>query len=56
MRAKREAQESHFMLMGMQSSVKGTPILGVGVSVDSQIFKEKLQGSKLIGFRSFLYH
>ncbi len=35
---------------------KGTPILGVGVPVDSRIFKERLQGSKPNGFRSSLYH
>jgi hypothetical protein len=34
---------------------KGASILGVGVSVDSRIFKEKLQGSKPSGLRSFLY-
>ncbi len=35
---------------------KGAPILGVGVSVDSRIFKEQLQGSKPIALRSSLYH
>jgi len=35
---------------------KGTPILGVWVSVDFQIFKEKFQGSKHIVSNSFLYH
>jgi hypothetical protein len=35
---------------------KGTPTLRVGVSVDSQIFKEKFQGSKIIGLRRSLYH
>jgi hypothetical protein len=35
---------------------KWAPILGVGVPVDSQIFKERLQGSKLIGLKSSLYH
>ncbi len=35
---------------------KKTPTLGVGVLVDFQIFREQLQGSKLIGLRQFLYH
>jgi hypothetical protein len=35
---------------------KGTSTLGVGVSMDSQIFRERLQGSKLIGLRCYLYH
>jgi len=35
---------------------KGTPTLGVGISVDSQMFKEQLQGSKPNGLRSSLYH
>jgi hypothetical protein len=35
---------------------KGTPTLGVGVLVDSQIFRKRLQGSKLIGLKHFLYH
>jgi hypothetical protein len=35
---------------------KGTPTLGVGVSVDSQMFREQLQGSKQNGLKSFLYH
>jgi hypothetical protein len=35
---------------------KGTPTLGVGVPVDSQIFKGKFQGSKLNGLKSSLYH
>ncbi len=35
---------------------KGAPTLGVGVPVDSQIFKEKLQESKPIGLKRFLYH
>jgi hypothetical protein len=34
---------------------KGTPTLGVGVPVDSQIFRERLQGSKLIGLKRSLY-
>ncbi len=32
---------------------KGTPTLGVGVPVDSQMFRERLQGSKPNGFKSF---
>jgi hypothetical protein len=35
---------------------KWAPTLGVGVPMDSRIFKGWLQGSKLIGLRSSLYH
>jgi len=35
---------------------KWAPTLGVGVPVDSQIFRKQLQGSKPIGLKSFLYH
>jgi hypothetical protein len=35
---------------------KWTPILGVGVPMDSWIFKRRLQGSKPIGLKSFLYY
>jgi len=35
---------------------KGASTLGVGVSVDSWIFKEQLQGSKSNGLKSYLYH
>jgi hypothetical protein len=35
---------------------KWAPILGVGVLMNSQIFREWLQGSKLIRLKSFLYH
>jgi hypothetical protein len=35
---------------------KWAPTLGVGVVMDFKIFKERLQGSKLIGLKSFLYH
>jgi hypothetical protein len=35
---------------------KWAPILGVGVLMDSQIFKEQLQGSKTIAMKSSLYH
>jgi len=35
---------------------KGTPTLGVGVPVDSRMFKKQLQGSKPNRLRSFLYH
>ncbi len=35
---------------------KGTPTLGVGISVDSQMFRERFQGSKLNGLKSSLYH
>ncbi len=32
------------------------PILGVGVQMDFQIFKEQFEGPKLIGLKSFLYY
>jgi hypothetical protein len=35
---------------------KGTPTLGVRIPMDSQIFREQLQGSKLIGLKRLLYH
>jgi len=35
---------------------KGASTLGVGVLMDSQIFREQLQGSKLNGSRNSLYH
>jgi hypothetical protein len=35
---------------------KWTPTLGVGVSIKSSIFKERLLGSKLIALKSSLYH
>ncbi len=35
---------------------KGTPTLGVGILVDSRMFKEQLQGSKPNGLKSYLYH
>jgi hypothetical protein len=35
---------------------KGTPTLGIRVPVDSQIFREQLQGSKIIGLKRSLYH
>ncbi len=35
---------------------KGAPTLGVGISVDSRMFREQLQGSKPNGLRSYLYH
>jgi len=35
---------------------KGASTLGLGVSMDSQIFKDQLQGSKFIGLKSYLYH
>jgi len=34
---------------------KGAPTLGVGVPMDSQIFRKKLQGSKHNGLRNSLY-
>jgi hypothetical protein len=35
---------------------KWTPILGVGIPMDSWILKGKFQGSKLIGLKISLYH
>ncbi len=35
---------------------KWTPTLGVEVPMDSQIFRQRLQGSKPIGMKSSLYH
>jgi len=35
---------------------KGASTLGVGVPVDSRMFREQLQGSKPNGSRIFLYH
>jgi hypothetical protein len=35
---------------------KWAPTLGIGISMDSQIFKKQLQGSKPIGLKSSLYH
>jgi hypothetical protein len=63
-RPKGEARESHFMLLGMQKSVREWTLplpselsfLGVGVPVDSRIFIKRLQRSKFIGLKSSLYH
>jgi hypothetical protein len=35
---------------------KWTPTWGVGVLMESRIFKEQLKGSKPIGLKSSLYH
>jgi len=35
---------------------KGAPTLGVGVPMDSRMFRERLQGSKPNGLKSSLYH
>jgi hypothetical protein len=35
---------------------KWAPILGIGVSMNSQIFRRQLQGSKLIGLFKKLYY
>jgi hypothetical protein len=35
---------------------KWAPTLGVGVLMDSQIFRERLQGSKPMGLKNSLYH
>jgi hypothetical protein len=42
---------------GMNSHTpKWTPALGVGVPINSQIFIERFEGSKLIVLNSFLFH
>jgi hypothetical protein len=67
LRAKKEARESHNILPGVLKSVreyermnphtpKATPTLGDGVPVDSQNFRERLQGLKLNGSWRSLYH
>ncbi len=59
---KSAAQESHSPRSvgeceGMSPHTrKWAPILGVGVSMDSQIFKEQFQGSNFIGLKSYLYY
>jgi len=35
---------------------KGSPTLGVGVPMESRMFREQFQGPKLNGLRSSLYH
>jgi len=35
---------------------KGTPTLGIGVPADSRMFREKFEGSKPNGLKSYLYH
>ncbi len=35
---------------------KGTPTLGIGIPVDSRIFREQLQESKPYGLKNSLYH
>jgi len=35
---------------------KWTPTLGVGIYMESQIFRKQFQGSKLIGLKTSLYH
>jgi hypothetical protein len=62
--AKSEVQESHFMLPKVQKSVREwtlalsseLPLWGVGISTEPWIFRERLQESKSIGLRSFLFH
>jgi hypothetical protein len=45
------------MCEGMSAHTpKWTLSLGIGVPMDSQIFKEQFEGSKLIGLKSSLYH
>jgi hypothetical protein len=62
--AKGKARESHFMLLGVQKSVREwtfplpseLPFLGIKVPMDSRIFIKRLQGSKFIGLNSSLYN
>jgi hypothetical protein len=64
--AKREARESCCMISRVQESVKcegidphtpkGIPALRVGVPINSQMFREQLQGSKPNGSKNYLYH
>jgi hypothetical protein len=35
---------------------KWTPILGIGILMDSQLFKEWFESPKLIGLKHYLYH
>jgi hypothetical protein len=35
---------------------KWTPTLGIGIHMESRIFKEVFQGSKLIGLKKKLYN
>jgi hypothetical protein len=63
-RAKREAWESHLMLLGVQKSVRAwsptlpseLPFWELKSQMDFQIFKGQLQVSKLIRLRRYLYH
>jgi hypothetical protein len=58
--AENETWESHFMFWeyeGMNPHTsKWTPTLGIRVPMNSQIFKEQFQGSKLIILKKKLYH
>jgi len=51
------APESVRKCEGMNPHIpKWAPTLGVGVSMDSRIFRKQFQGLKLIGLKSSLYH
>jgi hypothetical protein len=62
-RAKNEVRESHFMLPGVWESVKEwtstfpseLPLWELESQWTSESFKGRLQGSKLIGLKSFFY-
>jgi hypothetical protein len=64
LRAKRETQESHHMLLGVQKSVKESTLTLIGElsswklesQMDFRIFKERLQGTKFNELRRSLYH
>jgi hypothetical protein len=55
-RAKREARECGKSVRMDIHTPKWAPMLGVGVLVDSRIFREWLQWSKPIALRNSLYH
>jgi hypothetical protein len=64
LRVKRNTWESHHMLPGVPKSVREwtltlpseLQLLGVGIPMDSWIFRTRFQGSQPIASKSFLYH
>jgi hypothetical protein len=54
--AKKEAWEWNKVWRMNLHTPKGASTLGIGVVVDSQMFKEWLQGSKPNGLKSSLYN
>jgi hypothetical protein len=55
-RAKRKTRECGRLWEWTLTLPKWTPMLGIGVPVDSWIFRERLQGSKALTLRRSLYH